>query len=242
MPSLGRGSNRAGLQFFPEYTDHSSKHIVEVLQTASSLVRDEAWSVLTASDSCFALSRYPASRFRNASDGGWLSFTRARCLLADASARRSTSAGYVGGVSLAQAARFDGRKLTKLFGSSEPIHRPAHDPAQWELRDRLLIGEFIRRHHARLAHEIAVNGVPGPTNTPIRLKDVPSDLAGLAGLIARSHGVRLRDCLEHLSATDPREYKGVHAVFLMALLRIADYLQMHQERAPSQLPASEETA
>jgi hypothetical protein len=32
-----------------------------------------------------------------------------------------------------------------------------------------------------LAHEIAVNGVPGPTNTPIRLKDLPSDLAGLAG-------------------------------------------------------------
>jgi molecular chaperone HtpG len=53
---------------------------------------------------------------------------------------------------LSQAARFDGRKLTELFGNSEPIHRPSPDPAKWELRDRLLIGEFIRRHHARLAH------------------------------------------------------------------------------------------
>ena len=57
----------------------------------------------------------------------------------------------------------------------------------------------------------------------------------LAGLIARSHGARLRDCLKHLSTTDLREYKGVHAVFLMALLRVADYIQIQQERAPSQL-------
>jgi hypothetical protein len=27
--------------------------------------------------------------------------------------------------------------------------------------DRKLIGEFIRRHHPRLAHEFAVFGVPG---------------------------------------------------------------------------------
>src|ERR1035437_10312352 len=40
----------SGTPFFPEYTDHSTKHILEVLQTASSLVRDESWSVLTPSD------------------------------------------------------------------------------------------------------------------------------------------------------------------------------------------------
>jgi hypothetical protein len=224
----------AGTPFFPEYTDHSSKHIVEVLQTASSLVRDEAWSVLTAGDSallCLATLLHDSAM--HLTEDGFLS------LVHDASPPALVPGDErwpdMWAEFLSQAARFDGRKLTTLFGSSEPIHRPAHDPAKWELRDRLLIGEFIRRHHARLAHEIAVNGVPGPTNAPIRLKEVPSDLAGLAGLIARSHGVRLRDCLEHLGATDPREYKGVHAVFLMALLRIADYLQMHQERAPSQL-------
>jgi molecular chaperone HtpG len=224
----------SGTPFFPEYTDHSSKHIVEVLQTASSLVRDEAWPVLTASDSallCFATLLHDSAM--HLTEDGFLS------LVHDASSPTLLPSDErwsdMWAEFLSQAARFDGRTLTQLFGGSEPIHRPAQDPAKWELRDRLLIGEFIRRHHARLAHEIALNGVPGPTNTPIRLKDVPSDLAGLAGLIARSHGVRLRDCLEHLSATDPREYKGVHAVFLMALLRVADYLQMQQERAPSQL-------
>ena len=103
------------------------------------------------------------------------------------------------------------------------------------MNDRILIGEFVRRHHARLAHEIAVSGVPGPTGTRIGLKNVPPDLAELAGLVARSHGLHLRECVPYLASTDPREYKGVHAVFLMALLRVADYLQMHQERAPQQL-------
>jgi hypothetical protein len=57
------------------------------------------------------------------------------------------------------------------------------------MRDRVLIGEFIRRHHARLAHEIALVGVPGPTGNAIQLNALPPDLADLAGLIARSHGL-----------------------------------------------------
>jgi hypothetical protein len=40
----------SGTPFFPEYTDHSPKHILEVLQTASSLVHNEAWPVLTPND------------------------------------------------------------------------------------------------------------------------------------------------------------------------------------------------
>src|ERR1035437_5972949 len=160
----------SGTPFFPEYTDHSSKHIVEVLQTASSLVRDEAWSVLTASDAallCLATLLHDSAM--HLTEDGFLSLVHdvsSPTLLPGDQRWPDMWAEF-----LSQAARFDGRKLTQLFGSSEPIHRPAHDPAKWELRDRLLIGEFIRRHHARLAHEIAVNGVPGPTNTPIRLKD-----------------------------------------------------------------------
>ena len=34
--------------FFPEYTDHGSEHVDAVLRAAESLIRDEAWSRLTA--------------------------------------------------------------------------------------------------------------------------------------------------------------------------------------------------
>lgn len=224
----------SGTPFFPEYTDHTIKHVIEVLQAASSLIRDESWPVLTASDTavlCVATLLHDSAM--HLSEDGFLTLIHQggspRILPGD-EPWPDMWAEF-----LSEAARFDGRKLTELFGSPEPVHRPSPDPAKWEMRHRVLIGEFIRHHHTRLAHEIALSGVPGPTKTLIRLKDVPSDLAGLAGLIARSHGAPLRDCLVHLSATDPREYKGVHAVFLMALLRVADYLQIQQERAPQQL-------
>jgi hypothetical protein len=60
-------------------------------------------------------------------------------------------------------------------------------------------------------------------------------MAALAGLVARSHGLPIRSCLSHLAKYDVREYKGTHAVFLMALLRVADYLQVQAERAPEQV-------
>ena len=224
----------SGTPFFPEYTDHSAKHIREVLQTASSLIHDESWSVLTPSDSgllCLAALLHDCAM--HLTEDGFL------CLLHDSTWQMcmhgETPWPEMWAEFLAEASRFDGRKLTDLFGSNEPIQRPDTDPSNWQQRDRLLIGEFVRRHHTRLAYEIALCGVPGPTKDRLKLKNVPADLAGLAGLIARSHGLPLRESLRHLDPTDPREFKGVHAVFLMALLRVADYLQMQAERAPQQL-------
>jgi len=98
-----------------------------------------------------------------------------------------------------------------------------------------LIGEFVRRHHARLAHEVALWGMPSLSGNPLKLKETPEDLADIAGLIARSHGRDIRSCLGYLERYDLREYKGVHAVFLMAVVRIADYLQIQADRAPEQV-------
>ena len=40
----------SGTPFFPEYTDHGPRHITETIDTASSLIRDEAWPVVTPTD------------------------------------------------------------------------------------------------------------------------------------------------------------------------------------------------
>ena len=224
----------SGTPFFPEYTDHSENHILEVLQTASSLLRDEAWPVLTGSDAgllCLATLLHDCAM--HLTEDGFLSLVHDNSWPISLPAERPWPQMWSD--FLSEASRFDGRRLRDLFGSNEPVHRPDPDPSHWQLRDRLLIGEFIRRHHARLAHEIGIVGVPGPTANRLKLNHIPADLTRLAGLIARSHGLPLRECLTHLNPIDPREYKGVHAVFLMALLRISDYLQMHAERAPQQL-------
>ena len=36
--------------FFPEYTDHNWTHVVQTMATASSLIREESWPLVTSSD------------------------------------------------------------------------------------------------------------------------------------------------------------------------------------------------
>jgi hypothetical protein len=138
---------------------------------------------------------------------------------------------------VAEAKRFDGRKLMNLFGNTEPIHRPELDPERMTQRDRKVIGEFLRRHHHRLAHEIALFGVPGPTENRLELRTALNELKDLAGVVARSHGLSVRSSLDYLKKQyhNHRNPMDTHVVFLMALLRVADYLQVHPERAPKGL-------
>lgn len=135
----------------------------------------------------------------------------------------------------AEARKFDDRTLTALFGSKVQVRLPPADAAKWEERDKLLAGEFIRRHHARLAHEIALYGFPGvPPDVFRGLVPRMHELADLAGVVARSHGMGLREVLPYLktrhgSWATPH---NVAATCLMALLRVADYLQLQAGRAP----------
>ena len=67
--------------------------------------------------------------------------------------------------------------------------------------DRRIIGEFIRQHHARMAHQFACFGIPGPTI--IRFPDLSDEFRDIVGVIARSHGVPLRGCIEYLRNARP---------------------------------------
>jgi len=40
----------SGLPFFPEYTDHGPRHLVQVMRTAEALINGPAWKVLTPGD------------------------------------------------------------------------------------------------------------------------------------------------------------------------------------------------
>src|SRR5262249_37293179 len=94
------------------------------------------------------------------------------------------------------------------------------------------LGEFVRQHHARLAHEIALYGFPGDKSDVLRLPAELSALADLAGLVARSHNMHLRDTFDYLQE---KHYglltcANAHPVFLMVLLRVADYLEIRNDR------------
>lgn len=224
----------SGTPFFPEYTDHGPLHITETIDTASSLVRDEAWPVVTPTDAgALVLAILLHDSAMHLSEDGFMSLVGPKPANRQLNAWAEMPWPDLWLDFLGEASRFDARKLNSLFGDSEPVKNPKPDPRDWTLRDRLLIGEFVRRHHARLAHETAVHGVPGPGSPPLRLQGIEPDFADLAGIVARSHGMPIRDALPHLKEYDVREYKGIHPPFLMALARVADYLQVQSERAPT---------
>jgi hypothetical protein len=139
---------------------------------------------------------------------------------------------------LSEASRFDERALRNLTGTAQPISAPPDDTSLWTKRDRLVVGEFIRRHHPRLAHQTALSGFPGHASFLDVMAGVEPDLRDISGLVARSHGVALRSAMPYLRKRfHERAYKGVHAIFLMAVLRVADYLQIERNRAPRQVLA-----
>jgi molecular chaperone HtpG len=186
--------------FFPEYTDHNWSHVTQTMATASALIQEEAWPLVTSTDAALlVLAVVLHDCGMHLAEDGFLT------LITD-HANKYALQGWTEKPwpilwldFLSDASRFDARKLQALFGDTEPAHRPPDDPKLWTSRDKLLIGEFLRGQHARLAHVVALHGVPGPGTPPLGLKGVPTDLADLAGLIARSHGFAIRACIPDLA-------------------------------------------
>jgi molecular chaperone HtpG len=232
-------SNR--LEFFPEYTDHSITHVELTLQTAFDLATGPARGLLTSAD---AAALTVAVGLHDL--GMYLTRDGFESLIARGSRWKGVQYfdqrdwGTLWDDFYAEATRFDDRKLRQLFGEGyRPVRPLPPKKSAWDDFDNLLVGEFIRRHHPRLAHEIALHGLPAKEGKAIEVCPVDSEdhefLADISGLIARSHGMDLRICLDYLqqkyqNKINPRR---IHAAFLGTLLRIADYFQIQSARAPS---------
>ena len=226
----------SGMPFFPGFTDHSPRHINEVLETASSLIADETRALITAADVAvlvFATLLHDSGMHLTA-DGFRVLVSDERPPLV--SAFDSKSWAQLWRDFLSEASRFSAQKLLEIVGDDAPLDITKIDPYNLDERQHLIAGEFVRRHHARLAHEIALIGVPGPDPSPLTLQALDADLGDLSGLIARSHNLPIRAAFGYLvERYHLRDYRGVKAPFLMAVLRIADYLQVQSERADTRL-------
>lgn len=223
-------------EFFPEYTDHGPSHNTEVLETAIGLLTDEALKTISSADyAILALSVLLHDSGMHLTGDTFFELVSPSNKLVS----RLDEATWheLWEEFLLEAKRFDGRQLKNLFGSPDPISVPNNSPADLTLKHRLLIGEFLRRNHPRLAHEISIFGFPALNGERVPIvRSQAGDLGEVAGLIARSHGMSLREACDVFRTNfHVREYKGVHPPILMAALRIADYLQIQPERAPKSL-------
>jgi molecular chaperone HtpG len=238
------------MPFFPGFTDHGSEHLDRVLEAGVALIPKRVWKeeLLHPADAAALASaamlhdlamhvREPG--FVELVEGG--DFEPQPWFDVDQPGRtRDLPWRQLWSDFQREARHFGTSQLELLLGpgvASCPTvaFQEQLDPSQWKLADRLLIGEFLRRHHARLAHEIAVYGFPGarPEDFPVLSGTLP-ELANAIGALARSHGEDLRAMLDYVRFLEPRNKRpeGVLLVYLMGLLRVADYLQIDADRAP----------
>jgi hypothetical protein len=238
-----------GLPFFPNYTDHGPAHISAVLRSVDALIPDVSFKELSPHDAgvliLACLLHDSAMHLAEEAANSVIRSESSKKLLKiiDQSSWATLWAAYVREGRVWEEDRFE-----NVFGQIERF-RPdgtalARDMPRetqlWDNFDRLFMGEFLRRNHPRLAHEIAVFGVPAPDGVADRLQlSVDRETADLAGIVARSHGMPLRKAVDILSeqADFVQEVRGVKAVYLMTLLRIADYLEIDASRAPKGLDA-----
>ena len=241
------------LPFFPNYTDHGVQHVERVLETISqNLVPDDVFDLMTERDAAVIVT---ASLLHDIAmhlrQKGFLDLIRGRTELNpiawfDTPGKTYSLDGkwddeWASFVSEVQ--RFNDRRFADILGRVPNADSLRHwgledlpdDPGLWSEVDCLLIGEFLRRHHGRLSHEIALYGFPGLSHEefPPLSKTLP-ELANLSGVVARSHAISLREAAEYLKHQHRGDLRprGVLVVYHMALLRVSDFLQLDASRAP----------
>jgi hypothetical protein len=224
-------------EFFPEYTRHDNRHNEEVLFTTSELITEAALEVITPQDVSVLIGAILLhDSAMHLTKEGFLS------LIDRKSAWRPIPFFYEKEWAdewedfLAIARRYNQKQLMDIFGEADVIpSRPPNNTNEWTDRDKKLIGEFIRIHHPRIAHHMSIGGVPGKDQSSFEIisKWFPAEFDDLIGIVARSHGIGLRNATAYLEEKRYlRDFNGVHPTFLMTLLRIADYLQIQPDRAP----------
>jgi molecular chaperone HtpG len=223
------------LPLFPDFTDHGIGHLRRVLHLADFLITEEAFEAVTAAD-CAAL--VIAVLLHDAgmhlSPHGFLDLV-SNGLTSTPTYGPEPHWREIWESFCLEARRWNERKLKEIFGGPTPVQAPdLVQPLIWTELQRRFVGEFLRRHHARLAHEIALAGVPGAGPERLRISSPSPEIADLWGFVARTHNMPIRKCMSIVeSRLHAREYKDTHIIYLVALLRLADFLHIHAERAPA---------
>lgn len=228
-------SNR--MEFFPEYTDHSINHVEEVLKTAEMLIPDDIFVKLTPEDiGVMVISvalhdigmQTSADMFKNMING---QYNDARVEEFDKDTWSKLWEDYKKG-----SLYWDSEKKENVFGNKNYKIKDLKlkDLQKLNNYQKKFIGDFIRIYHCRIAHEIAKKGYIGKDHIKNECDDDFLTYLDLAGLVARSHGIDMRNTFNYLKKNFDEDIwatpSNVHVIYLMALLRIADYLQIDKYR------------
>ena len=226
------------LEFFPEYTDHGIQHIENVLSIAEKIISNESYKIMTAYDVqaiVLAILLHDIGMHIKYDEFKELIKNKNRVKLNSKTIESSWNEEwdkYMKEVHL-----WNNNKKKLIFGTLVDIKEIPDNYLEFNNYHKLLCGEFLRRHHARLAHEIIKNGFPIAEGKYVELtQSIDSTTRDLIGMIARSHGMDLWDALTYTQKIwngQARNIKNINIIFIMVVLRMSDYFDIDNTRADS---------
>jgi len=231
------------LYFFEEYTDHGISHIQSVLESCQDIIEENILdNLLSPADIALLVHSVllhdigmhtTLGMFDNIING---SYDDVLVSYFDDKTWKEAWLEY-----LDEAKKFSGSQKRLTFGDEFVVFRSPNlaDKNSVTTVDKKLIGEFIRRNHTRLAHEISLkSSLIGPKGQIYFAADFELHHKDLAGLIARSHGIEIRETFNYLKENHSEQEwanpYSIKVIYLMIVLRIADYFQFDSNRVSVQ--------
>jgi len=224
------------LYFFEEYTDHGINHIESVLDSCEFIITDESYKNLNPNEVATLIlavilhdlgMHIEYSTFKSLLEG---EYDDVPCFI-DSKTWNELWLDY-----LSEVKRFNTYQKKNIFGD-ENIKFKIPDLSNKDNLDGIdkkVIGEFIRRNHPRFAHEIALKGLIGNNDTIVfGSEKLENKNRELAGILARSHGLNIRDCFDYLKKIGSDSWRNplnINIVYLMVIIRLADYIQIDKNR------------
>jgi hypothetical protein len=240
------------MEFFPEYTDHRIQHIQDVLDDCVRLIPSCTKPHFTASDAAVLICAVflhdigmhcTPYLFTSLINGDHDSLQVEWFSQDEIKSRSDLSWQEEWSLFLEEIKRWNSKQIDDLIGAHDTNSPPTQpqslcislDHNTWKYSDRLFIGEFIRRHHPRIAHEAALSGMQMFSRHTVDVfGNNLQPLKDVIGLVARSHGIDIRTSCDYLKHEySDTTYLRCHIPYIISLIRIADYLQIHKSRAPA---------
>jgi molecular chaperone HtpG len=225
------------LFFFEEYTDHGINHIEKVLGSAEFIISVDSFENITPNEiSILILSiilhdlgmHVELSTFNSMLNG---EYDNTRIAIIDDKTWSELWNEY-----LSEVKRFSTIQKRNIFGDGA-MHFSIPDLSNKDNLtgyDKKLIGEFIRRHHGRFAQEVSLLGLKSENGLmEFGTNKLDKQTKQLAGILARSHSMNVRDTfiyLKDIAHDSWRNPHGINIIYLMVVLRIADYIQIDNTR------------
>lgn len=222
-------------KFFPEYTNHGVLHINRVIELCDRLVPENSLSNMKPRELgilIIAVIMHDIGMFIEEDGMRKILYGNRSTYMTDFldnSSWKEEWTKYYHTIS-----RYSDKKLQRIFGMIDSPEDLLGDHFEVTNKNILIYGDFLRIHHARLSHEIVNYGFPGAEDIDVlRNIDIGTEIRDIIGLIARSHGMQLRDISKYLEENfaTPAEPKSIRIFYLMSILRMADYLDAGYDRA-----------